>query len=275
MQIARLRKIVGMTGFIETVGRVGYRFRGTERQTEAATLAASLLVAPMLGLDEAGRALAPIFTEDLTTGLARFKSLSLIDSEWSAANVPAASYLLKGAVRCSGRVIQLSLQLIDEATRRIVWSERFGSEARDAAAAVDRIVGGAVPRIESCIRQFELGARADDGEETAEALYRRGSRLARIGRRRKTPLPLLSLTVPSSSRPKTSPSWPLPATPAAIGPRWDGTYHRRIQNGRRPWRGGGCRWAPTMRRPCRCSASGCSAPASRTWDMPSPNVPWR
>ncbi len=168
VQIARLRRLIaGSPAWIETVGRIGYRFRAEARVFSASrTLAASVTMLPFAGLDVSGTALAPGFTEDVTIALARFKSLSLMIGDSGAA------YALRGSVRAEGGALRVGVHLIECASGRTLWSERF-DKASATRMANDRIVDAIVARVESRIQRAEFQTIAAHEAESARDLYHR------------------------------------------------------------------------------------------------------
>ena len=90
-------------------------------------------------------------TEDLTTALSRdraynVKARSSIFSDkepasdlFEIAKALDADYLLEGSVRCIGRNIRITVQLIEARTGNHVWAERFDRELNDGFTVQDEI----------------------------------------------------------------------------------------------------------------------------------------
>jgi TolB-like protein len=105
-----------------------------------------------LGHDPVPPALIEALLEDLTTELARFPSLEVIAYGTALAeSQPAepgestamrlrAEYLVQGSVRQAGEALRLSAQLVQQATGRSLWAERFDVPLNDLFIIEDEIV---------------------------------------------------------------------------------------------------------------------------------------
>jgi adenylate cyclase len=110
-------------------------------------------------------------TEDITTALSRLRWLFVIarnstftykgravDVRQVALEL-AVRYVLEGSVRTSGGRIRVTGQLVDAATGKHIWAERYDSELRDIFAVQDEITGNVVASIEPYL-YAEEGIRA-------------------------------------------------------------------------------------------------------------------
>jgi len=102
-------------------------------------------------------------TEDIITGLSRFRSLlvtarnstfaykSKSTNVREVATALGARYVLEGSVRCAGQRIRITAQLIDASTGNHLWAERYDRELRDIFAVQDEvteaIIGAIAPEI--------------------------------------------------------------------------------------------------------------------------------
>ena len=178
VQIAALRKLLGPQpdgrGWIATIPRVGYRFIGevqvdrndaSKRRDVPDLLAASgrssIAVLPLSNLsgDKDQEYLADGLTEDIITALTRFRWFRvigrnssfvfkgrLVDSKQVAAEL-GVQYVLEGSVRRSGGHARISIQLVDAASARQIWAERYEMELAEIFAIQDAIaerVAGAI-----------------------------------------------------------------------------------------------------------------------------------
>jgi adenylate cyclase len=90
-------------------------------------------------------------TEDIITGLARFRSLFLIarNSSFAFRGKPidvaeigrrlGVSYLLEGSVRRAGNRVRITAQLIETATSAHLWAERYDRSLDDIFAVQDEV----------------------------------------------------------------------------------------------------------------------------------------
>ncbi len=90
------------------------------------------------------------FVEDLATELSRFPTLEVVHPRSSARLAPASAsahglptvlsdgYLLCGTVRRMGEITRVAAQLIEAASSRQVWAERFDAPAVELFAVQDR-----------------------------------------------------------------------------------------------------------------------------------------
>jgi adenylate cyclase len=112
-------------------------------------------------------------TEDITTALSRLRWLFVIarnstftykgravDVRQVALEL-AVRYVLEGSVRTSGGRIRVTGQLVDAATGKHIWAERYDRELRDIFALQDEITGNVVASIEPHL-YAEEGIRASN-----------------------------------------------------------------------------------------------------------------
>jgi TolB-like protein len=204
VQMAALRKQLGPTpdggDWIATIPRVGYRFVGTPTQDAAAQIAEtrppeqkrpSIAVLPFanLGDEREQEYLADGITEDTITALTRFRWFFVIARNSSfaykgktldakhIAQELGVQYLLEGSVRKSGQQIRISTQLVDAATGKQIWAERYDLELTELFAIQDEIAERVAGAIEPELLKTE-GAQAvahHTGNMTAWDLVRRGT----------------------------------------------------------------------------------------------------
>lgn len=169
VQIARLRRLTGGSPeWIETIGRIGYRFLPEAVAVASRhSLAVTLAMLPPAGLDDRGAELAPGLGDDLTIALARFRSLSLMTVDGDAA------YLLRATIRGDGGTVRVGAHLIERANGRILWSERFDKASAGKRVSTDRLVDTLAARIESRIQRAEFDAAGAHECESVPDLYRR------------------------------------------------------------------------------------------------------
>jgi TolB-like protein len=207
VQIAALRKQLGPTAdggeWITTVPRVGYRFIGLSGQEPAGQTAAakpspvdrkhrpSIAVLPFTNLsgERDQDYLADGITEDIITALTRFRWFFVIARNSSfaykgksldvreMAQELGVQYLLEGSVRKSGQRVRISVQLIDAASAKHIWAERYDLELTEVFAVQDEIAERVAGAIEPELLKSE-GAQAGarhTGNMTAWDLVRRGT----------------------------------------------------------------------------------------------------
>ena len=206
VQIAALRKQLGPNAdgsdWIVTIPRVGYRFVGlpaqeqTEKTTENAPLTErerrpSIAVLPFANLsgEKEQEYLADGITEDIITALTRFRWFFVIARNSSfaykgksidakqVAQELGVQYLLEGSVRRSGQQIRISAQLVDAASGKHIWAERYDLELADVFAIQDEIAERVAGAIEPELLKTEgvQAAARHTGNMTAWDLVRRGT----------------------------------------------------------------------------------------------------
>ncbi|MCP4620290.1 MAG: transcriptional regulator [Bradyrhizobium sp.] len=208
VQIAALRKLLGPqangTQWIVTVPRIGYRFVGDARiiipgpdglvtgdTPPARTEKPSIAVLPLVNVsgDQTQDYLADGITEDIITALTRFRwfhvvgrssSFSykgrVVDSKQIARELDVR-YLLEGSVRRSGDHVRISTQLVDAASAKQIWAERYAMEMTEAFAVQDAIaerVAGAIEPELLKTESFPASPR-HSGNVTAWDLVRLGT----------------------------------------------------------------------------------------------------
>ncbi|MCS4096689.1 adenylate/guanylate cyclase domain-containing protein [Rhizobium sp. BK176] len=128
------------------------------------------------------------FTEDVISGLARFKSLSVIAASSAFAirdksqdlrelgRRLGANYLVSGDMRQSGSDLAVSVRMIQSDTERLLWSEKYRRTADDVFAIQDDIVkmiiANLVGQIESA--DYREAARRPPNSLVAYEFYLRG-----------------------------------------------------------------------------------------------------
>jgi len=147
--------------FIETVHGRGYRFLGgveevnrpVDSDCQAPPSKPSIAILPFTNIsgDPEQEYFADGITEDIITELSRFRSLFVIARNSSftfkgrAANVQdigrdlAVRYIVEGSVRRVGKRVRVSAQLIETATGRHLWADRYDRELKDIFALQDEV----------------------------------------------------------------------------------------------------------------------------------------
>ena len=127
-------------------------------------------------------------TEDLIDGLSRYRWFFVIarnssfayksrvaDSRQVAQDL-GVRYVLEGSVRKSGNRIRLSAQLVEAASGRNIWSERYDRELRDLFTVQDELVATIAGAIEPAMGRAERERVIEKRPESLDAwdLYQRG-----------------------------------------------------------------------------------------------------
>ena len=187
------RSVIGDSGeeqrLIKTLPRKGFRFVGPVREAQGAAGAAVTDNAveppkPALTLpDEPSIAILPFtnlssdpdqdyfadgMVDEITTALSRFKSLFVIARNSSftykgklvdikqVGRELGVRYVLEGSVRKAAGQVRIIGQLIDAASGRHLWADRFESELSDIFALQDRMTESVVSAIHSKVLQTEI-----------------------------------------------------------------------------------------------------------------------
>jgi TolB-like protein/Tfp pilus assembly protein PilF len=203
-QVSALRRALGPEGgrLVANVPRRGYRFAGELREDPSHPPPAaqpgdngaqppptlpdqpSLAVLPFLnlGADQDDGYFAEGMAEELTTALGRFGWLFVVarNSSFAYRGDPAAvdtaligrelgvRYVVLGSVRRAGDRVRVVARLVEAATRRQVWAERFDGGAEDVFELQDRVSASVVGAIEPRLRRVEAArARAKPTESLA------------------------------------------------------------------------------------------------------------
>ncbi len=130
----------------------------------------SIVVMPLrnLGGAEEDGYFADGMAEELTTALARIRWLTVIarNSAFAARERTAGAgeaaaalgvrYVLEGSVRRAAGRVRLNVQLLDSATGRTLWAERFEGAVADVFELQDRITEGVIGAIEPRMKQAEI-----------------------------------------------------------------------------------------------------------------------
>jgi len=105
--------------------------------------------------------------EDLITALSRFRELFVIARNSTFVFKGAAvdvkevgrrlgvQYVVEGSVRCTGNTVRVSAQLIEAATGRHLWAERYDRELLDIFAVQDEVTEAIVAAIAPAVSQLE------------------------------------------------------------------------------------------------------------------------
>jgi adenylate cyclase len=137
-------------------------------------------------------------TEDITTALSRLRWLFVIARnstftyKGKAVDVRQVAlelgvrYVLEGSVRTSAGRIRVTGQLIDAATGKHIWAERYDRELSDIFAVQDEITGNVVASIEPHLYAEEGTRAANQPPESIDAwglVVRAISLINRVGQR--------------------------------------------------------------------------------------------
>jgi adenylate cyclase len=107
-------------------------------------------------------------TEDLTTALSRLKGFFVIARNSSFAYKGKAidvrevgrglgvRYVLEGSVRRSGQRLRITAQLVEAATGRHLWADKYDGASEDVFDLQDRITADVVGAIEPSVQQAEI-----------------------------------------------------------------------------------------------------------------------
>ena len=150
----------------------------------------SIAVLPFVNLsgDSEQEFFADGMTEDIITGLSRFRSLFVIarNSTFAykgkspdvreVARDLGVRYILEGSVRRGGARIRITAQLIDAETGNHIWAERFERELEDIFAVQDQVTEAILAAIAPEIGEVERGRaqRRPPDDLDAWDLYQRG-----------------------------------------------------------------------------------------------------
>lgn len=130
----------------------------------------SLVVMPLrnLGGAEADDYFADGMVEELITGLARIRWLTVIGRNSAftvhgrtggaseAAAALGVRYVLEGSMRRAADRVRLNVQLLDAATGRTLWAERFEGRVADVFELQDQITEGVIGAIEPRVKEAEI-----------------------------------------------------------------------------------------------------------------------
>jgi len=204
-RINAVRAALGDSGqdqrFIKTLPRRGVRFVGAVRQEDRAAPATaelpparsdrpSIAVLPFLNLsgDPDQDYFADGIVEDITTALSRNRAFFVIarNSSFIYKGAPVDTkqvardlgvrYVLEGSVRKTAARVRVTGQLIEAASGRHLWADKFDGdiagifEMQDQLVA--RVVGAIAPRLERA--EMERAKQGAPGDLAAYDLYLRG-----------------------------------------------------------------------------------------------------
>ena len=187
------RTVIGDSGeeqrLIKTVPRKGFRFVGPVREAQRPASAAaadnsiepprpaltlpdkpSIAILPFANLssDPDQDYFANGMVDEITTALSRFKSLFVIARNSSftykgkvvdikqVGRELGVRYVLEGSVRKAAGQVRIIGQLIDAASGRHLWADRFEGELSDIFALQDRMTESVVSAIHSKVFETEI-----------------------------------------------------------------------------------------------------------------------
>jgi len=213
VQIAALRKALdqgdGAGRWIVTVPRIGYRFAGPAvAETVVAARAAtsnpdsdrrpSIAVLPLANLsgDTGQQYFADAVTEEIINALTRFRWFHVLGRNVSfrlggAATVDTVrelgiDYLLEGSVQRSTSEVRIAARLLEAASGRLLWGDRFELEAGESFAVQDRIATAVAAAAEPELLKSESAVAARRrrlGSESAlDVVYQGMWLFHRVGR---------------------------------------------------------------------------------------------
>jgi adenylate cyclase len=148
----------------------------------------SIAVLPFInvGGDAGQECFSDGITQNIITGLCRFRDLSVVASSSSfaykgkAVKIPEASrelgarYVLEGSVQRAGGRVRITAQLIDGATGRHLWADRYDRGVEDVFAVQDEvtetIVGTLAAAYGGRLRKAWQGRAEATGTQNARAL---------------------------------------------------------------------------------------------------------
>jgi TolB-like protein/class 3 adenylate cyclase/Tfp pilus assembly protein PilF len=180
-QIKAARRALGDDGtsqrFISTVHGRGFRFaksvqgsgtksvnaHGAIEVSAAVTVRPSVAVLPFVNQnrDPEEDYFADGVTEDIITSVSKHRWLAVVarnpafafrnstEGVRTIGQKLNAQYLVTGSIRKAGARFRITVELVDSATERSVWSERFDREMRDVFELQDEISGLVAARIEA------------------------------------------------------------------------------------------------------------------------------
>jgi TolB-like protein/Flp pilus assembly protein TadD len=180
-QISALRKALADDGenYIGTMQGRGYRLQklnsdfdkcDIDRSNIGVISGASIAVLPFQNMsgDPEQEYFVDGIVEDIISGLARIKSLSVIarNSTFSykgkvvdikaIGNELGARYVLEGSVRKVGNRVRITAQLIEAQTRAHLWAERYDRLLYDVFAVQYEIATSVTATIEPNLRRWEI-----------------------------------------------------------------------------------------------------------------------
>lgn len=108
----------------------------------------TLAVLPFAASGTAGPS-AQGLADELAVALVRLRSVAVVAPEH-------ARYRLQGSLRGDGRRLAATFRLVEAATGRLLWAERFDGPAEDVFALEERIAHGVVRALTPCLRNAEI-----------------------------------------------------------------------------------------------------------------------
>lgn len=185
---------------LQTLPRRGYVLKvpvlqASQRTVPMATDRPSIVVLPFNNLGEGARLdmLARGFSEDITTGLARYAQLFVIGRESAVAlgegardvrsigQAAGVRFVFQGSLRWSPAQVRVTAKLVQAEDEAVVWADQFDGADEQLFAFQDEIVARIVAAlVESVDRQSHRRARhSGTGSLSAYALFLQGRELRR------------------------------------------------------------------------------------------------
>src|SRR5687768_12750293 len=117
--------------------------------TRAAGFWVAVLPFKSSGVDADLAALADGLSEEIVTGLSRFRYLSVVSSASAARMKGEARYVLEGSIRGGGSAVRVSAQLVDAQTGAQLWSETYSRDLQASSmfAVQDDVAGRIVATV--------------------------------------------------------------------------------------------------------------------------------
>jgi len=139
-------------------------------EIERVTTRPSIAVLPFGNLsdDTALGYLCEGLTEDIITGLGRFRQFFVIDQHSSAAvsrQIPEAAdigrrlgvgYLVQGSLKRLGQGIRITVRLVDAGSRAQIWGDTYDSPMAEILAIPDRVTGAIVSTLQGRVEDSLL-----------------------------------------------------------------------------------------------------------------------
>ena len=175
VHVLALRKVLG-AGAIVTVSGRGYRFtlpvepapQGHAAPPAAPSPTVAVLPLDVLADDPRIAFFAQGLAEDVTALLSRVPGFFVIahassslfrgrqETPQAAAQQLGVRYLVQGSVRPRAGSLRVSLQLVEAASARILWTAQFDSEGDDATDAQEQIARGIISQLEPELTRAQI-----------------------------------------------------------------------------------------------------------------------
>ena len=165
-----------LTGAIEaTIGGTKISAAPPRGETAASQCAICVMQFANKSGDPAQDYFSDGITEDVITDLSKISALSVIGHNTGAADLQqlaserGVTHVIEGTVRKSGGQLRITAQLIETASARNLWAERFDRELSDVFAIQDEISHAIVEALQLKLLPAEKRALAEDRTTSAEA----------------------------------------------------------------------------------------------------------